>query len=169
MDTPFLKTKIDYQSYDVKKEQELLCQFLKEKNWSVANDFLTLLKEGDIIEIYGFPSHTQVYANKEFLKLSSYTLEQMSTIPFQKLFWRESDIQLQLIKRAVAVVESGSTQPWGLPPHDLVESLHPNRRTFEMHMGFIAPVYNSAGVSVGWASTLRVEYVFEWPAASGAD
>lgn len=169
MDTPIVKTKIDYESYEVSEEKALLEQFLRDKQWSLSSDFTKQIKTGDIIEIYSFPGHTQVYANKEFQKLSSYTLEQMSTIPFQKLFWRESDIQHNLIRRAIEVVEGGITQPWGIPPHDLVESLHPNRRTFEMHMGWLAPVYNATGTAVGWASTLRVEYIFEWPAASGAD
>ena len=163
MNTPLSKVKIDYESYDVTEERHQLLQFLKEKSWVVSNDYLEKLKSGDIIEIYGYPNHTQVYANKEFLKLSSYTPEQMSSVPFQKLFWRESEVQHELIRRAVEVVEGGKARPWGLPPHDLVESLHPKRRTFEMHMGWIAPVYNSDSVAVGWASTLKVEYVFEWP------
>lgn len=158
------KTKVEHSHYDLLLEKKNILEFLSSKKMSLPPAFLDCFKAGDIIEIYSFPEHQQIYANKEFQKLSSYTAEQMRTIPFQKLFWRESEIQQRLIERAIEVVRGGGVpQPWGLPPHDLVESLHPRRRTFEMHLGWLTPVYNSEGSAIAWASTLTVEYIFEWP------
>jgi hypothetical protein len=47
--------------------------------------------------------------------------------------------------------------------HDLVESLHPRKRTFEMNMGNISPCFDVQTKSPrAWASTLKVSLIFEW-------
>ncbi len=164
METFLSKVKVEYDDYDIQVERSLLNSFLDSKKFRVPDNFLNCLTAGDIIEIYSFPEHMQIYANAEFLKHSSYSQEQMSTIPFQKLFWRESAVQQQLIERAIEIAKKTKTaERWGLSPHDLVESLHPRKRTFELQMGWIAPVFDYDDKVLGWASTLKVEYIFEWP------
>ena len=153
--------------YSVGEEQILFSEALAAKNFKVAPAFLNSFKVGDIIELYEMPENTQVYCNREFLKLCSYSREQMSTIPYPKLFWRDEDANIALMHRASYVFthESGCVY-WDIANHDLVESLHPRKRTFEMKMGVIAPVFSiKDNERRGWASTLQVSLIFEWPEA----
>lgn len=149
----------------VENERRLIQEFLDASELVVPKSFLDGLKKEDIIEVYSYPDNRQLYSNSAFMRISSYTLEQMQTIPFQKLFWRSDEIQNKLLERAVRVVRNEQeAKPWGIEPHELVESLHPRRRTFEMHMGLISPVFDKkTGVCIAWATSLQVQLIYEWP------
>lgn len=158
LDRPSLDT------YSVEEERRLFDEALAAKNFKVDPAFLQSFKVGDIIEIYEAPENIQIYCNREFMKLCSYSSEQMLTIPYPKLFWRNEDANIALMHRAshVFIYESGCV-PWGIESHDLVESLHPRKRTFEMKMGVIAPIFSiKDNKRIGFASTLQVSLVFEW-------
>lgn len=153
-------TSVDY-------EQRELIQFLTLSDLAVPKNFIEGLRRGDIIEMYSVPEMKQLYCNKEFLRYCSYSPEQMQSTPFQKLFWRSDEAQTLLLERAAQISKGvDQAESWNIPPHELVESLHPRRRTFEMHMGLVSPVINLiTGDHCGFASTLRVELIYEWPEA----
>jgi hypothetical protein len=155
---------LDGGSYDLITEQRNVRDFLLKNNLGTDPQFIDQLTAGDIIEVYAVPENTQIYQNTEFLKICSYTPEQMSTIPFPKLFWRSEETHLALMRRAAHVAHHEThCVPWGLPPHELVESLHPRKRTFEMHMGNISPCFDiKSNAPRAWASTLKVKLIFEW-------
>lgn len=156
----------DYSHYNIEEEREQLQKAAAQLGLRVPDSFLNQIAEGDIIEIYSKPpTNNQLYANQEFRRLCSYTDEQMKTTPFPTLFWREPEFNETLFARAAEVVEgAGEAVPWNLPMHDLVESLHPRKRTFKMQMGWIAPCYkvDSPSEVAGWVSTLKVTFIFEW-------
>lgn len=141
--------------------------FLVSKKLWVPKSFLEGIRAHDIIEVYAFPDFKQVYANNEFSRLSSYTEEQMRTIPLQQLFWRDDEDQMKMMERAGAIAKGGvETEGWNVPKHELIESLHPRKRTFEMSMGLLAPCFSIAtGERMAFASTLRVDLIYEWPEA----
>lgn len=158
---------VDMSNYRIDDELMNLTEFLERNSLWVPQNFIQNIKHGDIIEIYSFPEHKQIYANKEFSRLSSYTAEEMSTQPFHKLFWRDDGDQRQLVERAAHVASQEKLAvPWGLEPHELVEALHPQKRTFEMRMGWISPCFDAkTGERKAWASTLQVQFIYEWPEA----
>jgi hypothetical protein len=151
-------------AYNVTQERTQLQEFLQQNNLETDPRFIESISAGDIIEVYSVPENLQIYQNQEFLKICSYTPEQMSTIPFPKLFWRADETHVELMRRASHVMknEKGCV-PWDLDSHELVESLHPRKRTFEMSMGQISPCFDlHSKLPKAWASTLKVTLVFEW-------
>ncbi len=150
--------------YDLITERQQLQEFLKKHGLETDPKFFDLISAGDIIEVYSVPDNLQMYQNQEFFKICSYTPEQMSTIPFPKLFWRSDETHVELMRRAAHVMKNEKNcVPWGLDSHELVESLHPRKRTFEMSMGQISPCFDVHSKSPkAWASTLKVTLVFEW-------
>jgi len=155
---------IDYSDYDIAQEVEKLKQALQRLNLKTDEKFFSRVEMGDTIEIYSYPENRQLYRNEEFSRFCSYSAEQMSDIAFPKLFWRSDEDQNALVKRAaqVALRENGVVS-WGLPNHELVESLHPRKRTYEIKMGSIAPCFDAGSDQrVAWVSTVRVLLVFEW-------
>jgi len=151
-------------SYDVITERKAVLEFLQKSGLSTDPQFIDQITAGDIIEVYAVPENVQIYQNQEFLKLCSYTPEQMSTIPFPKLFWRADEANVELMRRASQVMMNETKcVPWDVATHDLVESLHPRKRTFEMSMGLISPCFDVKTKSPrAWASTLKVNLIFEW-------
>ncbi len=146
------------------EERRLLEDFLKGAGLIVPESFLKTIAKDDILEVYSAADNRQLYSNREFMRICSYSIEQMQTIPFQKLFWRSDEIQNRLLERAASVVRSErEAVSWGIEAHELVESLHPRRRTFEMSMRFIAPCFDASGACVAWVSSLQVQLIYEWP------
>ena len=163
MSNKILQTPI-HSDYNLDQEIKNLKYFLDQKGYQIADDFIKQIALGDIIEVYSFPENMQIYSNSEFKKLCSYSEQQMQEIPFPQLFWRDQEVHLSLMKRAAQVCQlEKMTYPWDILNHELVESLHPKKRTFEMKMKNIAPCFleNKTQVSA-WASTLQVEFIFEW-------
>ncbi len=159
--------KPDYSLYDVAYERKKLRDAADQLGIIVLPSFLEKISDGDIIEIYQqSPINKQVYGNEEFSRICSYSREQMKTIPFPKLFWREPEYNELLFKRAAEVVKTQvEAVRWDLPDHELVESLHPRKRTFNIKMGWIAPCFlkEKPNQVWGWASTLKVDLIFQWP------
>ncbi len=156
--------KPNYSDYNLDAEKNKLADFLKTNHLVISSDFIDQIEIGDIVEVYSFPENTQIYSNSEFKKLCSYTEKQMREIPFPQLFWRDQDVHLSLMKRAADVCQlDKSNYKWDLKNHELVESLHPKKRTFEMRMKNIAPCFYEVNANTkAWASTLQVDFVFEW-------
>ncbi len=67
-------------------ELETIQRVVKAAKIKVPNDFLNVIEQGDIVEIYDFKSQTQIYRNLEFLRISSYDLLFAIATPFPDLF-----------------------------------------------------------------------------------
>jgi hypothetical protein len=156
-----------HENYDTETEREKLKNAAAKLQLTIPESFLNIIQQGDIIEIYSFPKNTQIYSNNEFRRLSSYTDEQMKNIPFPKLFWRSDEDHFKLLERAKEVtLHETEAVRWALPNQEVVESLHPRKRTFEIQLGFISPCYDiQSGIRSAWASTIRVSFIFEWTEA----
>lgn len=155
---------LDHDGYDVIAEIKNLSEFLKQNNFSVSDDFLNQIQAGDIVEVYSFPQNIQIYSNSEFKKLCSYSEKQMKELTFPKLFWRDQQVHMDLMKRAAEVCQlHKNCYKWDMANHELVESLHPRKRTFEIKTKNIAPCFkDNEKLASAFASTLQVEFIFEW-------
>lgn len=156
----------DYSSYNIDLEIKNLKDFLARNNMRIPENFFQAIRQGDVIDLYTCPPDMkQLYCNSEFRRLCSYTDEQMKNHPFTKLFWRSDDVQVELIKRATHVaLHENEAQPWGIGNHELIESLHPRKRTFEIDLGWGSPCFDiTTGARVAFVSSLCVRFIFEWP------
>jgi hypothetical protein len=157
--------KPNYSDYDLVSEKQSLKNYLSENSLIVDIRLFESIEIGDIIEVYSFPENKQLYSNSEFRKLCSYNTEQMLTIPFPTLFYREQDVHMQLMNRAAEVCNlKMGLYSWEVVRHELVESLHPRKRTFEMAVKTICPLFqiNNQTSAIGFVSTSIVEFIFEW-------
>ena len=154
----------NYDHYNVEEEKKLLREALKAQGVRTDEAFFDHIEPGDIIEIYNYPENTQLYCNREFGRFCSYTEEQMKTIVFTKLFWRSDEDHMAIMKRVNQVFNhENHAVRWDIPNHELIESLHPRKRTAEMKMKWIAPCFDlETGKRRTWVSTLQVALVFEW-------
>lgn len=154
----------NYDHYVIEEEVALLKEALASNSLTVSPDFFTKIGRGDIIEIYTFPENKQLYCNREFRRLCSYTEQQLKEHPFTKLYWRPDEFHHALIKRAMHVItnERGPVE-WNLPVHEMIESLHPRKRTWEMEMRWIAPCFHAAsGEKAGFVTAHLALCIFEW-------
>jgi len=156
----------DYSAYDVVQERERLRNFLKENGLWIPEAFFQNIRTGDVIDLYSKPPQLSLlYCNSEFKRLCSYSKEQMEKMPFTQLFWRSDEIQQKVIHRMTEIaLQSSEAAPWGIENHELVESLHPRKRTFEINLGWIAPCFDLATRERrAFVSSLKVALIFEWP------
>lgn len=142
-------------------EVESIYKTAKALKLKIPDDFLDVIEQGDIVEIYDFRSQTQVYRNLEFLRISSYDLLTAIVTPFPELFERDEKIGPLLIKRTEeAALKQTSVKVWDIPDHQLTEKLHINKRIFNMKMKYISPIYSEIDNSrIAWASTLRATLI----------
>ncbi|MBY0554035.1 hypothetical protein K2P97_05880 [bacterium] len=159
------KHKPDYSEYSIEEERSNLRKFLNDNNLWIPENFYEHIRSGDVIDIYELPpNRSQLYGNPQFKKLCSYTDEMMKSIPFPKLFWRSDEIQLQLMKKMSHVaITMDQAVPWDIERHELIESMHPNKRTFEIDLGWVGPCFKKdTNERVGFVSSLNVALIFEW-------
>lgn len=156
----------DYSQYNIQNEIDKLKNFLEANNLYTCENFFSQIRPGDIIDLYTNPPDLkQLYCNDEFKRLSSYTVEDLKTQPFTALFWRSDDIQKALIQKATKVaLNLEQAVPWDIENHELIETLHPQKRTFEIELGWVAPCFDKTTKKrISFVSSLRVKLIFEWP------
>lgn len=156
----------DYSTYDIDREKTELKAFLEKENLYIPENFYQHIREGDIVDLYTNPPEMkQLYCNQEFKRLSSYSEEELKNNPFTYLFWRSDEVQLALIQKATEVsLYANEAQPWDIVNHELIESLHPQKRTFEIDLGWLAPCFEKATQKrTSFVSSLKVKLIFEWP------
>jgi hypothetical protein len=157
--------KPDYSKYSVEEERASLRKFLDANELWVPENFYIDLRDGDVIDLYRNPPNiSQLYANSQFKQLCSYSEEQMKAIPFPKLFYRADDIQLAFLKRLTDVAFNyDEAVSWNIEDHELVETMHPNKRTFEVNLGRVAPCFKkNTNERYGVIGSFRVNLIFEW-------
>lgn len=162
---PINQKKPDYSDYDLEKEKADLRKFLDDNGMWIPESFYGQIRPGDVIDLYKNPPNiSQLYCNPQFRQLCSYTEEQMKSIPFPKLFYRSDNIQIALIKKMTEVALHGEDAvPWGIENHELVETMHPKKRTFEIDLGWVAPCFmKGSNERVAIVSSLKVDLIFEW-------
>jgi predicted RNase H-like nuclease len=145
-------------------EDTLLRKFIESKHAYLDPEFYKHIGSEDLVEVYRHPSHVQIYCNDRFLKITSYTLQQIRSIPFSQLYWRSPSDQTEVLARAAEVLNSGKkAQPWNVHKHELIEMMHSRRRTYEIEMKWLAPVIDEkTNAPMGIATIQYVNPVFEW-------
>lgn len=168
MNTPRQQNPVhpDYAAYDLESEVRSLRAFAEREGLWIPENFYRNVRQGDVIDLYESPpSLKQLYCNSQFRELCSYSDEQMKHLPFTKLFWRSDEIQQAIVQKAtVAALQNHEAMPWDLEAHELIETLHPRKRTFEIDLGWVAPCFRARDHGrVAFVSSLRVSLIFEWP------
>ena len=110
----------------------------------------TYLKNTDIVEIQNLKLH-QLFRNLKFYDYCSYSLEELSCLPWIKLFYRPPEINQELISVIAKVVQKNVqyTYPVNVNPHLIQETCSPFKYDIEFNAKFYSPVFDSKKNIVG--------------------
>lgn len=110
--------------------------FLKKFRLQLQNpDFLNLINDGDVIEIYAL-NHQQLFRSVEFFDFCDYDLETMTFVPWMYLFERSDSIQAKIFEVLNNVTQNkiGILSAPQIPRHLLRENYNGMNFIFEYHM-----------------------------------
>lgn len=93
------------QELPIERDFRHLEKFLKENKLIISDKVKEKLKDGHIIEVYA-NNHQQLHRSVNFFGLSSYSLEVLSFMPWDKLFHRSETDTNKLLGYANNVMES---------------------------------------------------------------
>lgn len=131
----------------------------KKMGWGAPEEFFRCVRAGDVVEIYCLSDMTQLWRNFEFLKLCSYDLATLMSMPLEQLFYRDDAIVAAIHESVSTVIAQREVMLWNVPPHTLVEKWQSHNYSFQIHPGFISPLFDDSGRIAGFASTLRAEFL----------
>ena len=105
-------------------DKELLRKHLKRLDWDVPDESIyDLIEENDTIEIYTQDA-VQVFRNKRFLEVCSYSLNQVMTTPSFELYYRDPEIVQRGYREYFDLIEN--------PSKGIVESKTPRHILWEV-------------------------------------
>lgn len=115
---------------------------------SPTADFLEALEDGDIVEIYD-AQQVQVFRNLDFFDFCSYTLEELFTLEWWRLFKRDEDISKKILDVASEIYQKkhpiGITDP--VPEHLVIEELSKEKTKLEFFIKQLSPLYQKHQVA----------------------
>lgn len=96
------------QGHSLKETGFLVWNILKKLGLKSENDVFHLLNEKDIVEIYD-SNNVQIFRNVNFFRICGYTLDELNSIPWWRLFIRDEQISRAIFAKASAIFSGEST------------------------------------------------------------
>lgn len=112
-----------HKSHTLKDSKVLLWNMLKRLGYYSMDDVFTKIKDHHIIEIYN-SQNVQIFRNLSFFKICSYSLDEILSIPWWKLYSREDKISQEIFKFGSLILSGEidhSIEP-EIPTHILCET-----------------------------------------------
>lgn len=125
----------------VRNNSAVIWAALKRYGLIPPSNFFDKIQDEDVIEVYS-SDHHQMFANFRFFELCSYTLEQVYSLPWDQLWYRDP-AALQVMHKAVHQILStpGNTAiPLEEPPHRVKELASPFKFELDYQIKCIAPL-----------------------------
>lgn len=133
---------------------------LKKLGWKLKDEsFFNLIRdENDVIEIYN-KNYNQVYRSFSFFKYCCYSILDLLTYEWSELYDRPAHVNEMLFKFGKQMfTEDGTTMPYNIPPHVLIEKNEHLSRYFEVEMKYGSPVLDEVtNEPVGFISTFQAK------------
>lgn len=121
------------------QEKQLLWFALRSLRLAPPAEFFNILKDNHIVEVY--MGTRQVYRTFNYYSLCSYSLDELETTPWDKLFARKDptvvekifgDVAVSLAERRIVHSE--------IPPHSVIETASALKNEFMYKLEFVAPL-----------------------------
>ena len=121
------------------QEKQLLWFALRSLRLAPPAEFFNILQNNHIVEVY--MGTRQVYRTFNYYSLCSYSLDELETTPWDKLFARKDptvvekifgDVAVSLAERRIVYSE--------IPPHAVVETASALKNEFMYKLEFVAPL-----------------------------
>lgn len=122
-----------------------LKRYLSRNNYSVKDDVWGLLFKDEVIEVYD-TKMIQQWKSLNFFKYISYSMAELVSTPFPKLFSRPISVTANLVYRAKLAMWMDTTIMFNADDHIVTEKKTGNR--FKVSMGIISPIKNEQGKNI---------------------
>jgi len=123
------------------------------------SDWFSKLSAGDVLEIYDL-QNIQLWRNFNFMKICSYTLEEMYSIDWPNRYIRPSEKNHEILDAIrIVTTDTGTDVYFGeVREHILEETSSSDRLILEARHDWFSRVRNTQGETVGWMvnSTVRI-------------
>lgn len=124
--------------------RQLVWNMMKKINMFTTDDVLNKITNNQIVEIYN-SENIQIFRNLPFFKVCSYTLDEVLSVPWWKLYRRDDEMSREIFKYASQILrgDAQTTIYPNLPRHYLREVA--SSFCFQMNIGinFMAPLIGS--------------------------
>lgn len=108
---------------------------------------------GDLVEVYDM-NRLQVFRNMQFMEYSNYSLIEILSIEWPKLFDRAAAITEKMIQYCDdALWLKNQTIPFDVPAHYMRELQTDQRQTYEIRFRYISPVFSGPNKPFGILGT----------------
>lgn len=151
----------------IESEVETLKRIFDRIKLHPPDDFLSTLREGDIIEFYN-ASGFQLYHNLEWLRLTSYSLLDVVVYTFPELFERPTSVIGDIWKEALRPFSEFPPRASRMmvPIHTLRERLSAESRCFVVEFRYIAPLLDQNGLPQAIIISQKAERILDQSAAN---
>lgn len=120
---------------------------------SYPSDCTQNFVSGDLVEIYDL-NRLQVFRNMQFMEYSNYSLIEILSIEWPKLFDRAAAITERMIQFCDQTLwAKNQTIPFNIPPHYMRELQTDQRQTYEIRFRYISPIFSGPNQPFGILGT----------------
>ncbi len=129
-------------------------------------DLFAALEEGDIVEIYSLQGR-QLFRSLNFFAISTYTLEELHTLPWYDL-WARDDARQALANEVVGKFVAGEIQETArlqFGEHEVSEKRSELRRTNVCASRFLSPLRDRSGQMTAFLHAFIVTDSWDQPAS----
>lgn len=129
------------------RTKDLFRYYLSLLGLNMDSSFLDAIVDGDVVEILR-PDATRMFFNPELFDYSSYTPEEMFSIPALELYYRDPSISEQIYAQAYSLLDGEIKGPMDpkVPSHVVSETRSERRYSCEIDLKLLAPVRLGRGV-----------------------
>lgn len=120
---------------------------------SYPSDCIQNFVSGDLVEVYDM-NRLQVFRNMQFMEYSNYSLIEILSIEWPKLFDRAAVITEKMIQFCDDTLWlKNQTIPFNIPAHYMRELQTDERQTYEIRFRYISPIFSGPNQPFGILGT----------------
>jgi len=142
----------------LKNNGDLLWQAIKDLGYRQPSGFFACLEPDDVIEIYD-SQNLQIWRNINFMKICSYTLEEMLCLPWYERYDRDNEDTEKIIKSVQKVM--GSKEPTYLNEaignHIFEEKTSRKQFVLNARHDYFCPLFGESGSPEAFVVTSKVK------------
>lgn len=124
------------------------------------SDLFAKFENDDVIEYYD-TSGTQIWRNFNYMKICSYTFEELMCHDWPTLYIRDEEITHSLIALMVETVSRGERGPKFIDVefHDCIERFSSDRYQLHVRHNYICPLFDQSKQNAGFIVTSKVKII----------
>lgn len=149
---------------------------LKTLGFTPDSEIFSKFENDDVIEVYD-SNGTQMWRNFNYMKICSYTLEELLCHDWPTLYWRDEKLTENLVKLMVDTVSSGTRGPnfIDVDYHLVEECFSVEKFRLKVRHDYICPLFRTGGYCDGFIVTSKVDIIgqgvstMSWPSLQMVD